>query len=234
MLLAPADVGAHAEFVYLWGPVHGAEAAVVDPAWDVDAIFEALAQDERKLVAVFLTHHHHNHLNGLSELLRRVEVPVYAQRAEVDFAPALAGFEAVLRPVSPGEDVQVGALTVTCVHTPGHTPGSQCLAGGGALLTGDTLFVNACGRCDLPGGDAAELHQSLHRRLAPFPDEVIGGSGHDYGDVRLSSLGRERRLNPYFALAGIEEFLVTGCGRADSRAARRRPRAARASRPARR
>lgn len=194
-------------FVCLFGAEAGTEVAVVDPAWDVDAILTAAETDGKRLAAVFLTHHHPDHINGLPELLRQLDLPVYVQRAEVDFADNLRPFASALRPVSPGELVQVGPLVVTCLHTPGHTPGSQCLHCGGALFTGDTLFVNACGRCDLPGGDPGKLHQSLHRGLAALPDETVVYPGHDYGDVPVSTLGRERRKNPYFKLSGESDFV---------------------------
>jgi hydroxyacylglutathione hydrolase len=97
---------------------------------------------------------------------------------------------------------------VTCVHTPGHTPGSQCLWCRGALVSGDTVFVNACGRCDLAGGDATQMFDSLQRVLGALPQETVLYPGHDYGDVPVSSLSRERRLNPYFQLTDLEAFIA--------------------------
>ncbi len=191
------QLGPMKNFVYLLGPPGRREAAVVDPAWDVPAVLSALEADGRQLVAAFVTHHHFDHVNGLSDLLAAKEVPVYAQRDEVHFAQVLRDLGDVVRPVAPGEVVEVGGLPVTCVLTPGHTVGSQCLWCGGALFSGDTLFVNACGRCDLPGGDAATLRDSLFDVLGRLPDETTLFPGHDYGDVPVSSLGRERTHNPY-------------------------------------
>lgn len=195
-------------FVYLLGAKGAAEVAVVDPAWDVPAILAAVEQDGKRLTAVFLTHHHFDHLNGAPELLRARDVPVYVQGAEVDFSEAVQQLGSAVRRVGPGEAVKVGPLEVTCVHTPGHTPGSQCLLCRGALVSGDTVFVNACGRCDLSGGDAAQMFDSLHRVLGALPAETVLYPGHDYGDVPVSSLGRERANNPYFRLAQLEAFLA--------------------------
>ncbi|MBL9039156.1 MAG: MBL fold metallo-hydrolase, partial [Archangium sp.] len=96
---------------------------------------------------------------------------------------------------------------VTCVHTPGHTVGSQCLLARGALVSGDTVFVDACGRCDMPGGDAVQMFDSLHRVLGALPAQTVLWPGHDYGDVPVSSLARERAQNPYFRLTELEAFV---------------------------
>ena len=193
-------------FIHLVGAAGADEVAVVDPAWDVPALLEEVARDGKRIAAVVLTHSHEDHLNGVPELLRSHDVPVYAQRAEVDFNPLLASFRGALRPVGPGERVSVGPLELTFLHTPGHTPGSQCLSCGGALFSGDTLFVDHCGRCDLVGSDVASMFDSLHRVLRPLPPETILYPGHDYGAVPVSTLERERRLNPYFLHTDLASF----------------------------
>lgn len=200
-------LGPMKNFVYLVGPADGREVAVVDPAWDVPAILSAVEAEGKDLVAAFLSHHHFDHINGVAPLLAARDVPVYAQAAEVDFADALAPFQGALKPVGPGDVVQVGSLPVTCIHTPGHTPGSQCLHCGGALVSGDTVFVNACGRCDLSGGNPEQMFDSLHRVLGGLPGSTRLYPGHDYGDVAVSSLERERANNPYFQLTALPDFL---------------------------
>lgn len=202
------ELGPMKNFVYLVGAAESDEVVVVDPAWDVPAIRAAAETDERRIAAVFLTHHHFDHLNGVPELLRLCDVPVYAQRAELDVAEAIQKFGSAVRPVAPGEVIEVGRAALTCVHTPGHTPGSQCLLTRGSLVSGDTVFVNACGRCDLSGGDARQMYDSLHRVLGALPAETALYPGHDYGDVRVSSLGRERTHNPYFQLTQLEAFVA--------------------------
>lgn len=195
-------------FVYLLGAPHGDEAVVVDPAWDVPAIFEALASANRQLVGVFLTHHHHDHINGVPEVLARRDVPVFVQSAEAEFgADPLKPFADALRVVSPSERVKIAGAEISCLHTPGHTPGSQCLSCGGAVFTGDTLFVNACGRCDFQGGDPRQMHDSLFNVLGALDGSTTVYAGHDYGDVKVSSLERERSQNPYFQLRDVNDFV---------------------------
>jgi glyoxylase-like metal-dependent hydrolase (beta-lactamase superfamily II) len=200
-------LGPMKNFVYLVGPPDAREVAVVDPAWDVPAILRAVEEDGKRLVAALVSHHHFDHTNGLAPLLNARDVPVYVQKAEVDFTDALAPYAGAMRPVGPGEVIHVGTLPITCIHTPGHTPGSQCLLCGGALVSGDTVFVNACGRCDLSGGNPEQMFDSLHRVLGGLPGETVLFPGHDYGDVPVSSLERERQHNPYFQLTALADFV---------------------------
>lgn len=191
-------------FVYLLGATGGSEAVVVDPAWDVPAILSACVEAERELVGVFLTHSHHDHINGVPDVLAVKDIPVHVQKAERD---ALSEFSAALRVVEPGERVKIAGTELSCLHTPGHTPGSQCLHCEGALFSGDTLFVNACGRCDFPGSDPRQMHDSLFNVLGSLDGATTLYAGHDYGDVTVSSLSRERQRNPYFQLPAVEDFV---------------------------
>jgi glyoxylase-like metal-dependent hydrolase (beta-lactamase superfamily II) len=201
-------LGPMKNFVYLVGAEGSRDTAVIDPAWDVPAIFAAAEADGRQVTAAVVSHHHFDHINGLPDLLARADVPVYAQKAEVDFAEALQEHGSAVRGVGPGDVVKVGPLELKLIHTPGHTPGSQCVLCGGALVSGDTVFVNACGRCDFPGGSAEQMFDSLTRVLGGLPDDTKLYPGHDYGDVPVSSLGRERQQNPYFRLGAVGEFLA--------------------------
>jgi len=111
-------------------------------------------------------------------------------------------------PLAAGDAVEVGPLRVVAMHTPGHTPGSTCWHAGDGLFAGDTVFVNACGRCDLAGGDPEQMFQSL-KRVSELPGDVRLFPGHDYGDVPISSVARERERNPYFQkLASLTDFVA--------------------------
>ncbi len=198
--LGPMD-----NFVYLLGTPQGTTCAVVDPAWDVPAILDAAAQDGRRITHALVTHGHHDHTEGLVPLLERPPVTVVAQRAEVAFFPSLARLGDAVQPVSAGDVIDLGGLPVRCLHTPGHTPGSQCFLAEASLLTGDTLFIGACGRCDLAGGDAGEMFDSL-RRLRELDPKTTILPGHDYGDTPSATLVSELQVNPYLKLAEREAF----------------------------
>lgn len=208
LLLGPME-----NFVYLLGPADGDEAVVIDPAWDVPAIEDQLTRDGRRLVGAIASHCHHDHINGLPDLLRTKDVPVYVQSAEWEFSPELRGIGDSIRKVSAGDVVQVGTLPLRLVHTPGHTPGSQCVLSEGSLVSGDTVFVNACGRCDLRGGDPEAMYRTISQVLMRMPEETLLFPGHDYGDVSVSTIGREKKRNPYFQFSDLDSFLQRRMGR---------------------
>ena len=202
--LGPMD-----NFVYLVGPRDSDEVLVVDPAWDVGAIEQALAHDGKRLVGVFVSHCHKDHINGLPELLSRHDVPVYAQRAEVDFSEDLRSLAGgALRGVGPGDTLTVGGRDFQALHTPGHTPGSHCLLAQDALVSGDTVFINGCGRCDLRGGDPEAMYRSLSQVLLQVPDRTRLLPGHDYADVPVEDMGRVRQHNPYFGFPDVAAFVA--------------------------
>lgn len=200
-------LGPMKNFVYLVGSADGHEAFVIDPAWDAPAILMQVDSDERTLAGIVLTHHHADHINAVPDLLAVHDLPVYAQRAEIDFAEALKPFAQALRPVSPGEHLTLAGVDVQCMHTPGHTPGAQCLHCFGALFSGDTLFVNACGRCDFEGSDPRAMYDSLVNVLGQLGGATTLYPGHDYGDVKVSSLARERERNPSLQFRDAEAFV---------------------------
>lgn len=208
LYLKQLKLGPMDNFVYLIGAAGAPEVAVTDPAWDVDAIERAVVQDEKRLACAIVSHSHHDHINGLPDLLARHDIPVYAQRREVEFSGELRKLGDVVKPTDPGGEISIGPLRVRALHTPGHTPGSQCVLCGDALVTGDTVFVNACGRCDLKGGDPEAMYRTLTEVLMTLPPETRLLPGHDYGDVPISTLGRERERNPYFQFKDMASFVA--------------------------
>jgi glyoxylase-like metal-dependent hydrolase (beta-lactamase superfamily II) len=209
-------------FVYLIGDREAGECVVVDPAWEIDTIVRTAEADGLRIVGVLVTHTHQDHVGGsleawgmpgripgVAELLERVPARVYVHRAEREF---LRGFGSDLVPVESAEELAVGRYPITFLHTPGHTPGSQCFLVAGRLISGDTLFIRSCGRTDLPGGDPLELHRSLTERLGRLPDDTMLYPGHNYGGTS-STLGDERRENDFLRI-GLGDFLrAMGGGR---------------------
>ncbi|AKJ05735.1 glyoxylase-like metal-dependent hydrolase (beta-lactamase superfamily II) [Archangium gephyra] len=202
-------LGSMDNFVYLVGPKDSDEVLVVDPAWDVNAIEKALVEDGKRLVGVFVSHCHGDHTNGIPELLSNHDVPVYAQRAEVDFSADLRELASgALRQLGPGDTLTVGGRSFQALHTPGHTPGSHCLLAQDALVSGDTVFINGCGRCDMRGGDPEAMYRSLSQVLLKVPDSTRLFPGHDYASVPVAAMSDVRQHNPYFAFPDVSAFVA--------------------------
>ena len=202
--LAQRQVGPMQNFVYLIGDPQSREAAVVDPGWEPSTILRTLEADGYRLTAAFVTHHHFDHVGALGELLAAADIPVYVHRAD---APAVPVPPSSLRPVEDGDIVRIGQVPVRLLHTPGHTPGSQCLVVGHRLFSGDTLFIQACGRWDLPGGDPGQLYDSLTGKLKTLDEGTVLYPGHNYADRPTSTIGQEKRTNPFLQVPSREAFL---------------------------
>ena len=211
------ELGPMQNFVYLIGDPVARECVVVDPAWEIDTIVETAQADGFTLTGALVTHTHQDHVGGsleswgmpgriagLEELLAKVPVKVYVHKAEREF---LRGLGSDLVKVDNHDTLAVGRLTLTFLHTPGHTPGSQCFLVDGRLVSGDTLFIGSCGRTDLPGSDPSEMYYSLTQRLAALPDETILFPGHNYGGAS-STLGDEKRQNRFMRFRSLSEFLA--------------------------
>ncbi len=222
--LAAADPIARqmVNYVYALGDRATGQALLVDPAYAPGEALEALAADDMVCAGVALTHYHADHaggafsswrIAGVAELLELVDVPVHVQRDEIEWVVKGAGVEAAALVGHDGGDVlEVGGLEVTLLHTPGHTPGSQCLLVSGQVVTGDTLFLTGCGRTDLPGGDATLLYESLTGTLAALPAETIVYPGHAYDPAPDAPLARLRVTNPVLIPQRREEWLARFAG----------------------
>jgi glyoxylase-like metal-dependent hydrolase (beta-lactamase superfamily II) len=194
-------------FSYLIGDRHTRKALLVDPAYGVADLLDKAAADGMEVVGVLATHHHPDHvggsmmgysIEGLAELLTRVSVPIHAHRAEAPLitrATGLAPGDVVSH--DSGDTVKVGAIDVELLHTPGHTPGSQCFLVDGMLVAGDTLFLEGCGRTDLPGSDASEMYDSL-QRLAGLPESTVVYPGHRYSVQSAATMGAVKEINMVF------------------------------------
>ena len=205
LIIRQLEVGPMQNFVYLIACPETREAVVVDPGWEPETIFEAAQKDELKLKGVLLTHSHFDHVNGVEGLLKKVDVPVYIHEKE---AFVLKNFDSNLKKVKGEDTLQVGQIKIRFLHTPGHTPGSQCFFVQNSLVSGDTLFIDYCGRCDLPGGNVEEMFRSLSR-LRQLDDQVILYPGHHYSEISTSTFGREKKDNPYLKSESLPVFLKT-------------------------
>lgn len=197
-----------ANFVYLIGDREAREALVIDPAYAVGEILDLAAADDMKLVGALATHYHPDHvggdlmglpIEGVAALLERQGMKIHAQRAEAPWIKRVTGVsDSDLALHDSGDVVEVGKVRVELIHTPGHTPGSQCFLVENRLVAGDTLFLEGCGRTDLPGGDAREMYHSLTQRLGKVPDDAVLFPGHLYSKEPSSTMGVTRQLNYVF------------------------------------
>ena len=224
-VLAGMDIAEHdpiaqqmVNFVYLIGDRETGEAVVVDPAYDPQAILDLVEADGMRLVGALGSHFHADHVGGnlfgneivgIADLLERVDVPIHLQSEEVDWVTRTTGVSPDhLMAHSSGDTVMVGEIPITLIHTPGHTPGSQCFLVDGHLVAGDTLFLNGCGRTDLPGSDSEQMYYSLTQRLAAVPDDAVLYPGHLYSEKPSASMGETRTRNVVFRPGSLEQWLM--------------------------
>ncbi len=196
-------------FQYLIGCDQAREVAVVDPAWDPDLLLKTAAEEEVSIVMVLLTHGHPDHINAADEIAERLSVPVLLSADEGTWY--LPSTPRLVR-IKDQETIPIGQVTLTAIATPGHTPGCMCFLTDRVLLTGDVLFVNACGRCDLHGSDPEAMYYSLYEVLLPLPDDTVIYPGHRYGRALSDTLGHQKQRNPYLTCRSKEEFLKDRMG----------------------
>lgn len=199
-------------FVYLIGDREAGQCVVVDPAWDIDSILDVASADGMKVVGALVTHYHPDHvggsmfglsIDGVARLIAKNPCHVHVHKLEADGVKKVTGLSENDLVRHEGNDrVMVGAVEVELLHTPGHTPGSQCFRVRDALVSGDTLFLQGCGRVDLPGGNREEMQRTLRERLARLPDELVLYPGHAYGGEH-APLSEVRRTNPMLRNAAI-------------------------------
>jgi glyoxylase-like metal-dependent hydrolase (beta-lactamase superfamily II) len=212
------EIGPMQNFTYLIGDPVSREALVVDAAWDIAAILQLAEQDGFTITKALVTHYHQDHLGGdftghhiqgAVELLEKVKAKVYIHKAEAEFLSRLVGLSASdVVQVDSGDKATVGNVTVTFIHTPGHTPGSQCFLVENRLVAGDTLFINSCGRVDLPGSNPEHMYESLTQKLAKLPDDTVIYPGHNYAEKPFATLGEQKRHNMFLRFHSLQDFLA--------------------------
>ena len=202
-------------FAYLIGDRETGDCVVVDPAYAAQDLVDALEADGMHLSGVLVTHHHPDHvggsmagfeLKGLAELLERVSVPVHVNSLEADWVSRVTGIaRSELTAHEHGDVVSVGDVDIELLHTPGHTPGSQCFLLDGRLVAGDTLFLEGCGRTDFPGGDSDEMFRSL-RYLADLSGDPVVYPGHWYSQEPSANLSSVKESNYVMRPTTLDEW----------------------------
>jgi hydroxyacylglutathione hydrolase len=198
-------VGNMRNFSYLFGCPKSRDAAVVDPAFDVEKILKQASTDGYRVTTIFATHSHYDHIGEVGKVVQETGAKIVAHRLEAD----IGGMNhlSVDRIVEDEDEIKIGQVNVRIIHTPGHTPGGICLLlDDEKLITGDTLFVGDCGRVDLPGGSAQDLYESIQYKLKSLNRDVEVYPGHHYGEKPFSTIGEEIKSNSAMTCRSIEEF----------------------------
>ncbi|ABW19252.1 MBL fold metallo-hydrolase [Alkaliphilus oremlandii] len=204
MFLEKVPAGVYAVNCYVIGDEQTNKAAVVDPGGDVDKIIKVLENNDLELKYILLTHAHGDHIGGLVELRERTGAPVYIhqedlymlQNSSVNYSQAISGVKIETNAdgfLNDGDRLELGDLTLSIIHTPGHSKGGICIAVGNVLLTGDTLFANSIGRSDLYGGNQEELIQSIKNKLFTLDEDLTVLPGHG----PATTIRIEKITNPY-------------------------------------
>ena len=178
------------------------EAAIVDPAWEVDRLLAEVERLKLKVTTALITHTHHDHIEGVDLLCEKTGAAVVVNPRE---AAAVRAPGRVLVDALDGRDIPIGKRGVRALETRGHTVAGTCYLADSYVVTGDVMFVGGCGRTDFQGGDTAEMWKSL-QRLARLPEETRVYPGHDYGETPTSTIAHEIRTNRFLRCATFEEF----------------------------
>ena len=218
LTLRQAQIGPMANFVYIIGDRETHKAAVVDPAWDIDAIVKYCEREGYDIDKVLITHYHQDHLGGsmmgqnvqgAADLLNRIKAKVYVNKHEAEGVKKVSGLsDSDLVKVEAGDVVKIGDIEMKFIHTPGHTPGSQCFLVEDNLISGDTLFVNSCGRVDLPGSDPEAMYYSLNQTLRNLDEATVVYPGHAYSPESSTTIGEQKRHNMYMRFNNLDDFLM--------------------------
>lgn len=195
MIFEQIRIGADRNFAYLIADEQSREAAIVDPAFDQPKVLAALASRDLELLYVVNTHGHGDHSGGNAVMAESTGAKVVAHPLGRD--PDIA--------MGDGDELAVGSLTLRFIHTPGHTEDCLCILVEDKLITGDTLFVGKVGGCF--GAEAEVEYHSLHDKLMTLPEGIEVWPGHDYGTAPSSTIGNEKRTNPFILRESLEDFV---------------------------
>jgi hydroxyacylglutathione hydrolase len=210
--------GQMANFAYAIGDRSTGDCVLVDPAYDVNALADVVEADGLRVTGVLATHYHADHvggsmmgyrIQGITTLLERVGVKIHVQSQEAEFVKKVTGVsDNDLALHDSGDTVMVGDIPIQLLHTPGHTPGSQCFLVDGRLVSGDTLFLDGCGRTDFPGSDPAAMYDSL-TRLASLPDDTMLYPGHNYSPPQAHlTMSKVKGSNYVYRPTSKEQWLA--------------------------
>ena len=198
------ELGPMENFVYLIEDQASGRAAVVDPAWDVPDILALARAHGVRITDILLTHSHHDHINGIEGVLKAYDAQLHLLKAEARFWGSYLDLPTLHHG---GDVIRLGDTEIEVLHTPGHTPGSACYRIADQLITGDTLFVFGCGRCDLRGGDPEQMFHTLRDMRQRLADSTVILPGHNYAVQPSSTLAEQKDGNPFLHFDDLDRFV---------------------------
>ena len=204
MFIERLELGPFASNCYLTGDETTREAMVIDPGAEPDRIIRLIDEFKLEVKYIVMTHGHIDHVSALKEVKDATGAPVAIHRGDAGMLGARDEFSPMFHPtpkkpdppdmlLDGGETFEVGSLTYTVLHTPGHSPGGICLLTDGVVFSGDTLFNMSIGRTDFPGGSMNQIIESIRTKLLTLPDATVVLPGHG----PQSTIAYERRANPF-------------------------------------
>lgn len=197
MIFEQIPVGHMQNFSYIIADEETKEAAVVDPGWEIEKILIIAKKHGLNVKHILITHSHYDHMQQVLDIFNMTNAMVYVHENDSEEIKN-KGIEKI-KTIDEGDEISIGKIKIKVLHTPGHTPGSVCYLADKKLITGDTLFVENIGRTDLPGGNARIMSQSL-KRLKKLDEKIEVYPGHDYGSMKHSTIGHEKRNNPHMVM----------------------------------
>ncbi|MDH3526877.1 MAG: MBL fold metallo-hydrolase [Gammaproteobacteria bacterium] len=198
------ELGPMENFIYLIHDHATDRAAVVDPAWEVPEVLALARQQGVTITDILLTHSHHDHINGIEAVLEKFDAQLHLLKEEARFWGSYLDLPTLHHG---GDRIELGETAIQVLHTPGHTPGSACYHIGDNLITGDTLFVFGCGRCDLRGGDPEQMYTTLKGMAQRLPSGTRIHPGHNYAEKSSSTLEEQIAGNPFMHFDTREQFI---------------------------
>lgn len=198
------ELGPMENFIYLITDKATRRTAVVDPAWDVPAILAWARDRDARISDILLTHSHHDHINGVEQVMATFDSQLHLCRSEAEFWGKHLDLPTLHRG---GDVIKLGETAISVLHTPGHTPGSACYRLNDDVISGDTLFVYGCGRCDLRGGDPEQMFDTLHKLSTDLPSAARILPGHNYSVTPTCTMAEELAGNPFMHFTRKADFI---------------------------
>ena len=198
------ELGPMENFIYLIEDRASGRAAVVDPAWDVPEVLKLADEHGVRITDILLTHSHQDHINGIEAVLQEYDAQLHLLKDEARFWGSYLDLPTLHHG---GDRIELGDTQIEVLHTPGHTPGSACYRVGDRLITGDTLFVFGCGRCDLRGGDPEQMYVTLKDMVERLPKDIVILPGHNYAVKPTSTLEEQLEGNPFLHFDQLDRFV---------------------------